>query len=101
MSHRGPDLALAGSAPLDELVTTLRTVISLAESGQWDEIPEFDQKILALLKQLQDGNSLLTPAQIREAISLNQDALIRCKERMKSIEPLIKAFDTNTPEIRK
>lgn len=99
MTHRGAESTFSSPAPLDELVTLLRTLISLAESGQWDAVAAFDQRIQALLKQLRDTDRSLSPDQVREAVSLHRDALKRCEARMTCIEPLIKAFDENLPRV--
>lgn len=92
-------MAVATNPLLDQLSDTLKTVVTAAETGDWER---FDA-LAAEFQALERAVTSITPPhrdtagfkrQVEEILVLHERALALCKDRLTVIEPLVRALAT-------
>lgn len=92
-------MAVATDPLLARLSDTLKTVVTAAETGDWDRFDALATEFQALERAV---TSIAPPRrdtaafkrQVEEILVLHERALALCKNRMTVIEPLVRALAT-------
>lgn len=82
---------------LDQLDSQLDTLVQLFADGRWEELPQAEAELLAILQQVQatqlarsSSNNVPRILQLKQKLDR---ALQLCRTRQEQLAPLIKAFD--------
>lgn len=90
-------MAVATDPLLDRLSATLKIVVAAAESGDWEQFDALATEFQALERVVTTiapprRDTAAFKRQVEEILALHERALALCKNRMTTIEPLVRAL---------